>query len=477
MKTLTYNQRRWALASVLMVALTATASFTTIPQEFGSRDLASTSDEGEVVATRVATDKGVVKVKYIKDGEKVMAVVPKTEGQATCDYCGTYTLDVNFDKSKTDLETLNVALLQKLKPAAEAAPAKPEKAEKAEEGGIVRGENNFEDIEKKCEKKSAEAKPSCLTSELAKKIAKNKNIEQDEVVAFYKDHVAESIRDLVTESQAKVKELSFNRKQYSQEDQMLLGMDPFAQQLEREEYLNTISETRDSIENARKDLAESLRNLVKASGAKYPKLRSEVTKTVTEVMQRSALAVRELRLMAVTDLQNKNHTGFLQKSHEADNLRNELSEWSYKSVNGIEMGLDYLSDRKEISSSDRNVYLKYIQQYNQNMEQILKGPTYNADGTVTMPGLQLNPNSNAATQIQREGLTTINGMTVQLSPELIARIKAETAGGMRTVPESLKPTTSTGTVQEGFYTDGSAYTATPELIQQRQQIRSQFGPK
>lgn len=472
MKTLTYDQRRWALASILIVALSASASFKTQDLQAGSRELASTED---VVDGKIPTDKGVYKVKYIKDGESVMAIVPKTEGQGTCDYCGTYSLDINFDKNKTDLDSLNVALLQKLKGSEKEVVVKDEKPAKdvVEDSGAVSGETElFAAIEKKCEKKATESKSACLTSELAKKISKNKTIDQDEVVAFYKDFVAEAIKETVQESQSSVKDLSFNRKEYSEEDQYMLGIDPFSAQTEREEYLSNIEEARSNIESSREALKEALTELVKSSGAKFPKLRAEVAKSLSEIMKKSALQIRELRMMAVTDLQNKNHLGFTQKSHEADNLRTDLARWSRDSRDGLEDGLDYLKDRKEISSADRNVYSKYIKQYTANLEKILRGPTYNADGTVTMSELELTPDSDVETRLSREGIVRIDGKIVRLSPEMLSRIQADSSD-LR-APEYLRRSQEISPDKIGFVIEGAAYDATTDLIQQRQNIREQY---
>jgi hypothetical protein len=112
MKPLSYTQKKWAMATFLVGALTVSASLHT-PAKVSQIDLASTDDQ---VEGNLPTTDGVVKVKYIKNGEEVIAVVPKTVEGKLCDACGkSYNLSIAFDKNKGDLDALNVALLQQIK--------------------------------------------------------------------------------------------------------------------------------------------------------------------------------------------------------------------------------------------------------------------------------------------------------------------------------------------------------------------------
>lgn len=476
---LTYNQRRWALASVLMFTLTAVTAFDHKPEIAGSRDLASTQASDSIDA-RLTTDQGVVNVKYIKDGDKVSAFVPRTEGQATCDYCGTYSFDVKFEEAKSNLDSLNVALMREFRKkntTEEVTPTAITPVAESEESGLVRAQiAAFEAIEAKCERK-ADTKAICLTEELGKLIQKDKNLNPEETVEFYKFTVQPAISEMITKSLDSVKDLSsFNsRSSGSYEENYLMGIDSFEIQMDRQEYLDNLRETRESIEDNRKAISEALRSLIKVSG-KHPMLRAAIVKDTTEVVKQSALQVREIRAMAVEALQRRDHATFNQKSAEADNLRSVLMDWSRSSVSGMEMGLDYLRDRQEISRSDRNVYETYINNYNKMMTQILANPRYNADGTVYMEGLNLTPSQDIYNQISREGGVRIDDVRAQVSPEMMSRIRAEEAS-MR-IPDYLNPNlNSSGSTsgQNGFYVDGPAYQATPEMLRERQQIRSRYG--
>ncbi|MDG0815401.1 hypothetical protein [Bdellovibrio svalbardensis] len=201
MKTFTYTQKKWAMASALLLVLGFNVSFNTHTGGIAAMDLAS--EAGDVIPSKITTSKGVANVKYIKTGDKeVLALVPKvTEGKGYCEDCGftQYTLNVAFDKNTKDIDSLNVALMAKIEEdKAEkvvAAPAK-EKEEVAPEAEVkkVKAKLTFtEKVLKKCgaDKDDAEA-VDCRLTEISSVLADEK-VDQKEVATFYGKYVQQSL--------------------------------------------------------------------------------------------------------------------------------------------------------------------------------------------------------------------------------------------------------------------------------------------
>lgn len=196
MNTFTYGQKKWAMASALLLVLGFNVSFNNHTGGIASLELASTSD---IVPGKITTSAGVANVKYIKTGEKeVLALVPKiAEGKGYCEECGfdRYELNIQFDKNKADIDALNVALLQSIEKGHIAdAKAKEDPKDEPVARKIVKAKLSFaEKVNKLCgsDRNSQEAL-DCRVSEISK-IFGDEKVNQKEVTDFYAQWVQQDL--------------------------------------------------------------------------------------------------------------------------------------------------------------------------------------------------------------------------------------------------------------------------------------------
>ncbi len=203
MKTFTDTQKKWAMASALLLVLGFNVSFNQHTGGIASMDMASEADD--VIPGKITTSKGVANVKYIKTGDKeVLALVPKlTEGKGYCEECGfkQYTLNVAFDKNTKDIDSLNVALMAKIEEGdkvvkAPPAPAKEKEEVEAPEAQVkkVKAKLTFtEKVLKKCGTAKDDADTlDCRINEISAVLSDEK-VDQKEVASFYGKYVQQTL--------------------------------------------------------------------------------------------------------------------------------------------------------------------------------------------------------------------------------------------------------------------------------------------
>ncbi|MFP5519594.1 MAG: hypothetical protein ACLGGX_06800 [Bdellovibrionia bacterium] len=381
MKTLISTHKKWVLASCLLAALTSQTQFINASVT-GEGDFASSSEN--TIETKVTTAEGVIKVVYIKSGEnEVMAVVPKTEGQAPCNYCGTYSLPVSLKANKDNLDELNVALLKAFtkneKEEKEVASAKPIPKQRDKDVEIDDETNPLlARIEKKCEaKKSNDDSLSCFNTELAKVLrSKNAKIDANELRSFFTANIAPLLRNELDHSRNTVSSVVGSRNYSSREDYL------WAVESAQDEIAN--------IEDRRRTVVDSLQELVEATGKKHAAFRRTLLTAQSKVVEESA---RQIRLLRQAEKQNEKSNPSLATEYglKANNQTSDLLRWSDLINESNSYALRTLRDNNALSGNELSSYDRYVQDFGLALRKYLVSDAYGTNNS-SLPSLLQNQN-------------------------------------------------------------------------------------
>ena len=287
MKPFTYTQKKWAMTACLLGALTFNLSMNQHDGGIASADFASQS--GDLVEGKLTTTKGVVPVKYMKNGDEVLAIVPKmTEGKA-CDVCGkNYPLDISFDKTKNDIDILNVALLKRIaeetkvtKASAQVEENEEETEDKTQEDvRRERAEAALEKILKKCTPKKYQG-ASLLECRITAytKVLKSKDgqeLNERDALAFYRKNIESLIVKGIVGTRTQINQL--RKKSRTIRNQ--------------EDYLDADQAAMDAQE-LRENTTVLLEDLLGGIPSKFENVRDRLMKLQTEILREEALEVQK----------------------------------------------------------------------------------------------------------------------------------------------------------------------------------------
>lgn len=225
MKKLTDTQKKWALTACLASVLSFNMVIGLTHSTYGTASFASGSpddkdvpvDEDHIKFEPFVNNKGEeIKIKYIQEDDKTIAIVPKKLESGFCfEDCGKkYLLPKNFDASATSLEAaLRKAINKddvKAKPidADETASAgtdldKPAKSDKRQNRGRKEVQDDdkdqespeFASLRENCDKKDDEYQLSCYGNGLVHLLKnKKKTYDREEVLSFFKENVEPKLR-------------------------------------------------------------------------------------------------------------------------------------------------------------------------------------------------------------------------------------------------------------------------------------------
>ena len=210
MKSLTLQQKKWTLATSLLVVLGFNISFNPKSEYgFSGIDFAST----EAVTDSFDVGKATIDVVYVQGHDDKVIAIARTESEASCEgYCGSHVLkNVSWSKNKNNIRALGLALeesVQKKHSKSSVEEEAPEKLTKEEieeekkEKRIASFQKRLDAIEKKCASDVDDFKgASCMTKEvidIMKDMQKEK-LETDIVADYINGTLEEKMSDWISQ--------------------------------------------------------------------------------------------------------------------------------------------------------------------------------------------------------------------------------------------------------------------------------------
>lgn len=389
MKTFTYTQKKWAMASALLLVLGFNVSFNSHTNGLAALDLASTSDD--VAHSQITTSAGVADVTYIKDGEnKVLALVPKISEGSYCTTCDKekYSLDVAMTKNAKDLSSLNIALMKKID-AGKAAPVvtakKEDKVSKDDdkEDAVVSEKDKriaytkkkLEALDKDCHDEDSE-KFDCYSkgvTDLLNNDSVAKKLDQKLVQTFVKSKVIPQAKmELIATTRAATVGLKIQAA-YN------VGIMPDANTIQ--EY-NSLPMTPDESYQKRDAIIDSMSHFIETVPNQYEAVRAQFVLGQNSILQDEANSIQQQRIMAASNpasigLQND----AISRSILLQNLQQTMGKKGYDSIT-------FAKYNNDLPDSVANPYQTYFTNMMTSTLQTTSGAIIGvpSNSTTTLPG-------------------------------------------------------------------------------------------
>lgn len=432
MKTITYTQKKWAMTGCLLLALGFNLSIHKSVGEVRSVDLASETADSEI-----ATRNGVVKVTYIKKGDKTQAVV--TEG-TLCAGCGG-SLELNT-KFTANLQDLNVALL---KAVADGEEDQVKISEDRSDRSVRREKLDYRDknirsnllaeIEDECSDTEAEdaddknMQLACYSEEF-EKLFKSKNkskLNESELSRFFKTNIESLIRAQIIDT----RRMASGARHGSEE--------------------NSIEEA----SNLRKETLSSLEKLISWIPAKHESIRKGLINLESKLLEEEALATKE-QFLAADRMRATDPATATVLLREAQLRTLDLTGLA----NGLSETTRFAADRSlRYNTSNTETMTAYVQALQKNIDSVKAGMVNPLTYTPTMIYLDQNGNpvtlgsDNNQVSVNRVGNGGSNGNLQQISLDL------------------NKPTQIPSATNSVPVTFGPVEAVTPEQVQAREEAR------
>lgn len=438
MKPLTYQQKKWAMTSALMMVLGFNVSFNSHTNGIAAMDLSSLTPENvyndEVVIGQIATTIGVANIKYLKNGDHTTtALVPRknTEGTAYCETCGydSYRLNLDLDKFKNDIQAVNVALLQRTvevqkeeaanktgthkstdkatDKAAKEGVAEKEESEVDEKYAKTQyTEDKLAEIEKRCNRE--DSKSECLLAQitnLLKRDRRTNKIDEATVKDFVKKTVTSQMKKEMNDTiiqAAIVQEVQTRNQLRIPYDERLttlissVGEDNLASAMEK-----------------RQNMVTSISKFIESVPNQFESVRGELIKNERSIIDAQAESFIAQRVRASIAAE-KNQISLIFPDSSAGMLAiNSLQKTMSK------MGYESIATANDIDPINRMVFTQYSDRINALLSPIdansiiLLNQNSNTNNGITTNNMIQFPNSIADRFNTNRGFTTAPVVTIQ----------------------------------------------------------------
>jgi hypothetical protein len=316
MKKLTDTQKKWALTACLASVLSFNLVMGLTGSNYGSTSLASAKLEAEAAPVAAPSKDPNIKfeavtssfgevlpVKYIRQNDKTMAVVPEVLQSGVCYKCGeNYLLPKEFNSSAADLEAaLRKAMGEKTGKADKAAAPSDSDDVKAEDKDIAA-------LKKKCEHKEDDDRTECFASGLtnlltdkhaSNKAKKKKEYKKEDVMALF----IEEIQPGLISGLKDISDLLPSRRMHN---------DPFAD-MDTEK------------DNRREKTQNLVEDMISSIGKKYNYLRQRLTAIAAKAVLSNQEAA-QLKLKQADQLKTANPSQALRLQSEGFARMNAASQ-------------------------------------------------------------------------------------------------------------------------------------------------------